>query len=107
MFLPLFKSGITDSYLPIARLNSSMNVNAAMSSIVSDYENNACCNTKTSAALASLKSRVDNFSSYYETQCETCTAATTYPYTIGSLTDALLVTITNSETKESIAHGCF
>jgi prepilin-type N-terminal cleavage/methylation domain-containing protein len=102
--IPLFRSGVTTSSIPMSRLNSSMNLNAAISMIVSDYETNSCCNVKDSNSLTALKARIQDFSTNYGAYCSTCSATVTYPATVGSLTNAMIVTVTNSETNEKVTH---
>lgn len=102
--IPLFRAGVTTSSVPMSRFNSSMNLNAAMSMIVSDYETNSCCNVKDSNSLTALKTRIENFSTNYGSYCSTCSAKVTYPTTVGSLTNVMIVTVTNSETNEKVTH---
>ncbi len=104
MILPFYKTGAFENMTVINRLQNSSNVNAAIAKIVADYENNACCNLKDSAALTALQTRINNFSTNYGTYCSNCTPTVTYPYAIGNLTNTLLVTITNNATNESISH---
>ena len=100
MTMPYFYSGAMKTETPIDRLQASSHLNQAMETIVADHDNNFT--PATSTTLANFANKVNAFSTNYSSSCTTCTA-TAVTTTIGSLTTALLVTITSS-TGEKIYH---
>lgn len=108
MILPYYKSGVLTQSVPIERFKYSSILNDAMELIVRDYNVSA----KDSAAIASLKTNVTNFSTYYVAKCALCSVCSVTTnnsaYSIGNLTNAYLVTITctdpNTNTSENLSH---
>jgi len=102
MVIPFFFSGITSNYVPIERLKESSFLNNAMNSVVSDYEN---LSTKDASSIIE---KVSNFSDNYGTKCPNCTASVQNITSVSGWklpsTGAVLVTITNNSTKETLSH---
>jgi len=96
MILPYFFSGATSSNTPVERLETSAGLNKAMEAIISDYES---CASKDSSCVTSIKDKVNDFSAYYGSACSTC-SATAVTTTIGSLTTAVLVTVTSANNEK-------
>jgi prepilin-type N-terminal cleavage/methylation domain-containing protein len=89
----VFQKQIVGAYTPVQTLQNSIQTANAMEAICADYD---ALSTKSASDLSSLAAKVNNFSANYGTYCPTCSgsAATT---TVGSLSDGILVTVTNSK----------
>jgi prepilin-type N-terminal cleavage/methylation domain-containing protein len=89
----IFDRQIVAAYKPAQNLRNALQVTSAMEAISRDYDALA---TKSASDLTSLAGKVNSFNANYGTYCATCTAsaATT---TVGSLNNALLVTVTHPD----------
>lgn len=100
MTMPYFYSGVLSQATPANRLVVSTKLNNAMETIVSDFNTNNSFTTKNSTTLTTFAAKVNSFSTNYGSSCSTCTA-TASTATVGSLTTAVLVTLT-SENNEKL-----
>jgi len=96
MVLPYFFSGSISSNTPVGRLETSAGLNKAMEAIISDYES---CTSKSSTCVKTIKDQVNDFATYYGSSCSTC-SATAVTTTVGSLTTAVLVTVTSANNEK-------
>jgi len=89
----VFQKQIVGSHNPVQTLQNSIQTANAMEAICADYD---ALSTKSSSELSGLAAKVNTFSANYGGYCPTCSgsAATT---TVGSLSDSVLVTVTNSK----------
>lgn len=100
MVVPFFRSGVMTSATPINRLEAAMNTQQVMSAIVQDY----LASTRKDTDLQTLAQRVNYSFATYRGGCSTCSGTAQLNTTVGSLTNTLRVTVTNSATGETLVH---
>lgn len=107
MIMPYYQSGVLAEHKPIDRLQISSVLNESMELVVNEYD----YSTKKAAALTTLITHVQQFSTYYcptGSPCAICSPTITNPYTVGvgaaALTTAALVEITCSGSSEKLSH---